>query len=172
MPPEPLASTSLTVVADYGQIYIYDPAIGGEAQGESVYMDVLADATGSGRFVGSAEGLIDLLTPGQYNFRTPMLVEVWGQEPEDDRDGWDHEVDLDLDVPSGVLVFEASGGSGSTTADVPSGQYRARVSGRGFTALGHAGADGQDSYRVRLWPRAGASPAVLRKRWPGWDGYR
>ena len=172
MPPEPLASTSLTVVADYGQIYIYDPAIGEQAQADNVYTDALADAIGSRRFVGTAEGLIDLLTPGQYNFRTPMLVEVWRHEPEDDRDGWDHEVDLDLDIPSGVLVFAASGGGASTTADVPSGRYRARVSGRGFTAIGHAGANGQDSYRLRLWPRTDTSPAVLRKRWPGWDGYR
>jgi hypothetical protein len=83
---------------------------------QDVYGDALQDALGDGvksrRFVGTSRGLIDLMTPGQYNFKTPMLVEVRQHEPGDDRQEWDHEVDLDLDIPSGVLLFEGSGGSG------------------------------------------------------------
>jgi hypothetical protein len=60
--------------------------------------DALADGIKSRRFVGTSRGLIDLMTPGQYNFKTPMLVEVRQHEPGDDRQGWDHEVDLDLDI--------------------------------------------------------------------------
>jgi hypothetical protein len=220
-------STALTVVADYGQVFIYDPitiehaeavrvlerALGpghpasvrargdalltlrdvveelrgrGDLSGAmritqlarqddgraSAYMDALADATESRRFVGSAGGLIDLLTPGQYNLRTPMLVEVWELEPGDSRDEWDHEVDIDIDAPSGTLVFEAAGGSGSTTTEIMPGMYRARVSGRGFTVTGYAGADGQDSYRLQLWPRRDAAPPALRRSWPGWVDYR
>jgi hypothetical protein len=54
--------------------------------------DALADGVKSRRFVGNSRGLIDLITPGQYNFKTPMLVEVRQHEPGDDRQEWDHEV--------------------------------------------------------------------------------
>jgi TonB family protein len=180
----PEGSMSLTVVADYSQIYIYDSArLDSERRRQffadrekDVYGDALQDALADGiksrRFVGTSRGLIDLMTPGQYNFKTPMLVEVRQHEPGDDRQEWDHEVDLDLDIPSGVLLFEGSGGSGIQRIKVPPGRYRARVSGRGFVALGFAGANGNDSYRLRLWPRQEDTEPVLRKSWPGWAGYR
>jgi TonB family protein len=180
----PEGSMSLTVVADYGQIYIYDSArLDSERRRQffadrerDVYGDALQDALADGiksrRFVGASRGLIDLMTPGQYNFKTPMLVEVRQHEPGDDRQEWDHEVDLDLDIPSGVLLFEGSGGSGIQRIKVPPGRYRARVSGRGFVALGFAGANGNDSYRLRLWPRQEDTEPVLHKSWPGWTGYR
>jgi TonB family protein len=180
----PEGSMSLTVVADYGQIYIYDSArLDSERRRQffadkerDVYGDALEDALADGinsrRYVGTSRGLIDLMTPGQYNFKTPMLVEVRQHEPGDDRQEWDHEVDLDLDIPSGVLLFEGSGGSGIQRIKVPPGRYRARVSGGGFVALGFAGANGNDSYRLRLWPRQEDTEPVLRKSWPGWAGYR
>jgi TonB family protein len=180
----PEGSMPLTVVADYGQIYIYDSArLDNERRRQffadrerDVYGDALQDALADGvksrRFVGTSRGLIDLMTPGQYNFKTPMLVEVRQHEPGDDRQEWDHEVDLDLDIPSGVLLFEGSGGSGIQRIKVPPGRYRARVSGRGFVALGFAGANGNDSYRLRLWPRQEDTEPVLRKSWLGWAGYR
>jgi TonB family protein len=180
----PEGSMSLTVVADYGQIYIYDSArLDSERRRQffadrerNVFGDALQDALADGiksrRFVGTSRGLIDLMTPGQYNFKTPMLVEVRQHEPGDDRQEWDHEVDLDLDIPSGVLLFEGSGGSGIKRIKVPPGLYRARVSGRGFVARGFAGASGNDSYRLRLWPRQEDTEPVLRKSWLGWAGYR
>jgi hypothetical protein len=128
----------------------------------------LNDAWDSDRFVGVQPGLIDVLTPGQWNFSTPMRLEVWSAEPADDRDGWDNEIDADFDVPDGAITFQASGGGPATPTTVPPGSYRARVSGRGFREPGHAGADGDDSYR--LWPRHRPVAPALRKRWPGWDG--
>jgi hypothetical protein len=35
--------------------------------------------------------------------------------------------------------------------------------------VGNAGSYGDDTYRMRLWPRGEQAPPVLRKRWPGWD---
>jgi ribosomal protein S13 len=176
-PAEMIRAQDLVVVADHGQIYIC--SIAGEEEDE--YFDAAAghlisaldDATRSGRFVGVQPGLIDVLTPGQWNFRTPMRLEVWSAEPPDDRDQWDHEVDADFDVPDGRISFmPPAGGPPDVSANIPAGRYRARISGRRFTALGHAGADGNDSYRLRLWPRGQREDPVLRKRWPGWDQYR
>lgn len=174
-PTTPLLARDLVVSADHGQIYIYSPGAFGETADEfgddSPYLTALDDAEDSRRFVGAAGGIIDLLTPGQWNWETPMRVEVWNVEPADDMSGWDHEVDADLDVPDGQLVFEGSGDGPSHTTEVPAGRYRARVSGRGFTYLGHAGAEGDDSYRLRLWQRTADTEPVLRKSWPGWQDY-
>jgi ribosomal protein S13 len=174
---EMISAQDLIVAADHGQIYIF--SIAGEEEDEDFDPDeghlipALNDATQSGRFVGVQPGIIDLLTPGQWNFRTPLRLETWSAEPPDDRDGWDHEVDADFDVPDGRINFMQSGaGTADVSIDIPEGRYRARISGRGFTALGHAGANGDDSYRLRLWPRGQQEDPALRKRWPGWDQYR
>jgi hypothetical protein len=132
-------------------------------------MLALDEAQTSGRQVGVSGCFVDLLTPGQWNFETPMRLEIWSAEPPDDRSEWQHQVDLDLPMPSGELCFEASGGSAPECTRVPVGDYRARVSGRGFTKLGYDGADGTDRYRLQLWRAPRASPPELRKRWPGWD---
>ena len=167
----PLSAFDLRVGADHGQIYVYSEETL-DAADEDVFDDLLDDAADSGRFVGACQGVLDLLTPGQWNSDTPMRVEVWAVEPAADLDVWLYEVDADLDVPDGRLVFEASGMGGvKVTTDVPAGRYRVRVSGAGYTELGQAGADGDDFYRLRMWPRDSDSEAVLRKRWSGWDAY-
>jgi hypothetical protein len=162
----------LVVAADHGQIYISSTAMPQVTVDDNPYLDALADGTDSGRFVGVIQGLIDLMTPGQWNWQTPVRLEVWTAEPTADTNAWDHEVDVDLDVPDGTLSFEASGGGPEISTEVPPGSYRVRVSGKGYIELGAAGAEGDDSYRLRLWPASGQHDPVLRKRWPGWDGYR
>jgi hypothetical protein len=170
--PALILGCDLVVAADHGQIYIYSTATQPEAEDGNPYLDALADGTDSDRFVGVVPGMIDLMTPGQWNWQTPMRLEVWSAEPAADTNAWDHEVDVDLDVPDGNLNFEASGGGAEVSAEVPPGYYRVRVSGKGFTELGHEGVEGGDSYRLRLWPASGPAAPLLRKRWPGWDGYR
>ncbi|MFF7705497.1 hypothetical protein [Streptomyces lydicus] len=170
---QPKLIRDLQVRADYGQIYIYSAASFDDDP--QVSLDALEDARGSRRFVGTAGagGFIDLLTPGQWNWKTPVRLEVFPAEPKGDTDEWEHEVDVDLDVPDGRLWFEPAGGSGNAVeTKVPAGEYRVRVSGRGFAALGRAGAEGSDSYRLRLWARTTDAPAALRKFWSGWENYR
>jgi hypothetical protein len=106
----PIISQDLVVAADHGQIYIYSAALPPPDAGNP-YLYALADAVDSGRFVGTCRALIDLMTPGQWNWHTPVRVEVWAGEPPADTDGWDHEADVDLDVPDGRLFLEASGGA-------------------------------------------------------------
>jgi hypothetical protein len=173
MNPHLINAHDLTVPADHGQIYIqWTPSEPPEDPQEMVMLTALDDAMESGRFVGVRPGFIDLITPGQWNFQTPLRVEIWSSEPPDDQDGWDHEVDADLDLGEGGLWIAGPPAhlkSEMVAADVPAGNYRVRISGRGFTERGAAGANGDDSYRLRLWPQAQPGPPVLRKRWPGWD---
>ena len=176
----PLSAVDLRVAADHGQIYLYSVVLlvfdeedddDDDDDDDNPYLDALDDAVDSGRFVGACRGLIDLMTPGQWNSDTPMRVEVWATEPAGDTDDWLHEVDVDLDVPDGRLVFEASGGGAQIPLEIPANRYRVRVSGAGYTERGAAGADGDDYYRLRMWPRTTDTEPELRKYWSGWDGF-
>jgi ribosomal protein S13 len=170
--PEMISAQDLIVQADYHTIFIFSDG-GEDEDGGYDHRGACNDASESGRFVGVRPGFIHLVTPGQWNWRTPMRLEIWSAEPSDDRGDWDHEVDADFDVPDGRINFMPSGGSGpAVPAGIAAGRYRVRISGRGFTELGRAGAEGDDSYRLRLWPRGEREDPALRKRWPGWDKYR
>lgn len=158
------------MVADYGQFHIFGTNVDGDDIPD-VYTTAMRDAIDSRRFVGTCGALVTVLTPGQYNFHTPVHLEVWPRQPPDDSAGWDHEVDVDLDATEGLLVFDHVGGAGDVVVDVPPIRYRARISGRGFDALGTAGANGDDSYRIRLFPRRRSTPPRLRKAWAGWAAY-
>lgn len=168
---QPSVTIDLEIEIDYGQVYIYSAAPWADDRDNDAMVRALDDARQSGRWVGLADGMIDVVVPFRKSFNAPMRVEVWPEEPlADDRD-WDHVVDVDFDVRAGVLVFEPSGGFTPIRCEkpVPSGSYRARVSGRGY-AEAVTGAEGLDSYRIQLWPRESERPAELRKSWPGWAG--
>ena len=164
------SAQDLIVEADHGQIYIY--AYGGQGWLGNPFLDALDDAVSSRRFVGLAAGLIDLKTPGQWNSRTPLRLEIHSTAPDVETARWDHAVELDFDCDSGKLIFEASGGGRPIRTEIPAGRYRVRISGGGYGALGAAGANGNDQYLMQCWPRTAESPAALLKYWRGWDSYR
>lgn len=163
----------LHVASDYGQIYIYDPASQQDESADvtdeesSPIFRAMEDASESRRFVGYAKGLVDVLTPSQYNWKAPMRVEVGDAPPPLDTDEWDHVVEVPLPVPSGTLCFEASGGGQAIETQVPAGTYRARLSGRGYVA-GVGEIEGHESYRLQLWPAPETEPLLI-KYWSGYD---
>ena len=160
----------LEVEADYGQIYIYDPETQQPADDatddDNPLERALDDAYESRRFVGYDSGLIDVITPSQYNWKAPMRIEVSETPPASDVETWDHVVEVSLPVPSGRLVFQASGGGAPIETQIPAGNYRARFSGRGYAA-GVGEIEGHESYRLQLWPADEAEPQLVRY----WEGY-
>jgi hypothetical protein len=164
----------LTVPADHGQIFVQAhysalPDEWDDAEDENpAFMGALDEAWDSGRFVAACRYCLNVLTPGQWNSHTPVRLEVWSAEPPDDREAWDHEVDLDFDVPEGRLDLGGPVSIQPGRAHMPPGRYRVRVCGRGYTAVGAAGANGTDSHRLWLWARQDDRAAVLRRFWPGW----
>ena len=166
---QPIETTQLEVVIDYQQLLITGaPSVSVDPDGEAA-MRAQEDAWSSGRHVGVSGGLVDLMSPIQYSPHAPMRVERWAAEPPADLDDWDHVVDVDLDVASG-LHFEPSGGGGEpVSCDFPAGSYRARLAGRGYD---HTDVEGLDSYRVQLWQRQEDSTPSVHKTWSGWARLR
>lgn len=82
--------------------------------------------------VGIFAELVDVLTPTSWSFNAPMRAETWVCGPPADDDNWDHVVKVDLDVPNGTLMFQASGGGSAISCEVPTGSYRARMTGRRY----------------------------------------
>ena len=157
----------LSFVYDYGQVYLYDAAAAGSVD----FLAALADSSRTGLSLGVDGALVDLLLPLQWNFSAPLLLETADSETPLDLDEWDHLVEFALQLPSGRLLIEGSGGSGQSEIELPAGTYRARWAGRGFPSPGDyvPGESSDDTYRLQLWtPRSDEPPWEL-KRWPGYD---
>ena len=157
----------LRFVYDYGQVYLYAPA----ASGSVDFLAALDDSSRTGLSVGVDGPLVDLLMPLQWNFSAPLSFDVLDGAPQLDVDDWDHVVEFALQLPSGRLLLEGSGGSGQLEIEVPPGRHRARLSGRGFPAPGDyvPGDSSLDTYRLQLWPAGADEPPRELKRWPGYD---
>ncbi|WP_157367760.1 hypothetical protein [Alloactinosynnema sp. L-07] len=166
---QPSVIVDLTVEIDHGQLYIYSAAPWADDPNNDAMLRALDDARASGRWVGLADGLINLVVPFRKSFDAPLRLEVWPEEPPADDARWDHVVDVDFEMSTREIVFEPSGGFAPVHCkdQVPPGSYRARVSGRGY-AEARDGADGMDAYRLRLWPSVNPAAPALRKGWPGW----
>lgn len=155
---------------DYNQLYLYDAEIdfGPEA---NAYLDALDAATTTGLTVGASSGVVDVLMPRQENFGASMDVRVANEQPSLQEDA-DHVIEFDLALPSGRLVLEGSGGSGTEELRLPPGNYRARLSGSEFDAAAQWQYDEEgyptDSYRLELWPASEEQPPVELRRWPGY----
>ena len=157
----------LTFVYDYGQVYLYDAA----AVGTVDFLAALDDSTRTGLTVGVDGALVDLLLPLQWNFSVPLVLEAVDGEPVLDLDEWEHIVEFALQLPSGRLLLEGSGGSGELDVELPPNTYRARWSGRGFPPAGEyvPAESSPDNYRLQLWPAPADEPPRELKRWPGYD---
>ena len=105
------------------------------------FLGALDDSTRTGLTVGVEGALVDLLLP------------------------------FSVQLPSGRLLLEGSGGSGELEIEIPPGDYRARWSGRGFPPAGEyvPGESSPDSYRLQLWSAPPDDPPRELKRWPGYD---
>jgi len=165
----PLAVAHAVLPVDNGHFWLHDGTGDGARAG-----DALDDATASGRFVGTAGGVVTVVTPSEDSTGTPVEVEVWQAEPPSEDPagpGWDHEVDLDLDLHTGRLDLELSTDQGGSVNGIPRGPYRLRVSGGGFAPLSDHSEEPQERYRLRLWPRSRDEAPVVRTAWPGWEEY-
>jgi hypothetical protein len=79
-----------------------------------------------------------------------MRVEVSHAAPVSDVESWDHVVELPLPVPSGTLVFQASGGGEPIETQISAGIYS-----RAMRAIGSS--SGQTRRRNRVCSSTGVA---------------
>jgi hypothetical protein len=143
------------VFADYHQFYLWDSGRTNQAPVEYSEEDV-------SRRIKTGEHVV-VIQP-ERNFAVPVSIEVHDAEPRVVQADWDHIAEASLHVPTGALqVHECTGG---VVADfkVPPGWYRVRSL---HAKLGSVdGIDGQDHYRVLVWP-APEGPVVVIKQFGG-----
>lgn len=148
---------NVQVFADYFQFILEDESLRGsleESWGEQAYVDRIAVGLGA----------IGVRT--ERNLLVPVTISRSDSEPQDNQDAWDHIAEASIDVPSSRLVI--SGPSSDFDAAprfaLPPGSYRLRVYYGGLDTISPDGIDGDDRYRVVLWPSEPAPPSVLKRK--------
>lgn len=143
--------------ADYFQFYLQDePAEGNLADSWT------QEATD--RLLAISDGTIGVGTV--RNMTVPVDVEVLDAGPQDSFDEWDQVNECCVDVRSGRIVVAGCTDCFPDAAriQVAPGMYRARVYYANLDALSEDGLEGQDHYRVVLWPGDPTQPVILKQR--------
>lgn len=155
----PSAVLNLEVFADYFQFLLEDGRLSGDLA-EVWNERATADRIAVGR------GVVGVQTA--RNYLVPVTVELRDSEPQENWDLWDHIAECSLEVPSGQLIIY---GPTEFPEEAPRlllrpGTYRARIYYGGLDSVANNGLDGDDHYRVVLWPGL-VGPTKLLKRKSG-----
>lgn len=98
------------------------------------------------------------------NMTVPVALDLRDTAPaEPDLTEWDHVVDVSLALPSGELELEGWQEEPIDRIAVAPGSYRVRLCLGGLDTLSEDGLDGDDHYRLTLWP-APEEPLVVRRQ--------
>lgn len=143
--------------ADYHQFYLQDEAVFGDLS-ES-WTEKATD-----RLLAVAPGTIGVGTV--RDMEVPVEVEVHDSEPTEGFDKWDHVNECSIDIRSGVVVIAGCTDYFPDAARIciPRGAYRARVFYGKLESLSNDGLEGDDHYRVVLWPGNHSATVVLKQR--------
>lgn len=97
----------------------------------------------------------------------PVTVEVRETPPGEHFADWDHVVEASLEVPSGrIVVMGNEYWYNAARIPVRPGTYAVRAYSAGLDTLRNNDLDGDDRYRVVIWPSAHREPAVLKRYAP------
>jgi hypothetical protein len=159
-------SASVTLSIEHSHFTVTDEHHLGEFDAETKALDA---ALASPARVAAVDDVLVVLSPAADTYETPVAVEVWSARPPTDT-GWDHEVELDLLVPSGRLAVGTATSYPDIVEGIEPAAYRLLVSGGRFDPW-PAGSDTAQHFRLRLWPRPSPSPPFVVRSWPGWADY-
>ena len=148
---------SLDLFADYFQFYVCD----GDFQTDTA---TLWDDTTTDRMLAVGPGLIAVGTA--RNMDVPLSLEVFSSEPVSDISDWDQVIECALALPSGtVIAFGCTDVQDDAERfQVDPGSYLARVSYGNLADLSDNGLEGNDRYRVQLWPGKTDGVTVVKRR--------
>lgn len=156
------AEMTLAVFADYFQFYLLDAATNED-------FGALWTEEAVERLLAVAPHAVGIGTA--RNMAVPVAISVHEREPAADFAEWEQVHDCSFTVLSGrVAVLGAT----DYLPDAPSlslrpGPYRVRISYAGLETLSEDGLEGDDFYRIQLWP-APLAALVTRKERAGATG--
>lgn len=145
------------IFADYCQFYIQDE----DAQGDL-----------SSSWTEEAVAQLLALAPGTIgvgtvrNMEVPVELELCASAPSADLDMWDHVNECSIDVPSGRLVVAGCTDyfPNAARVEVRPATYRARIYYGCLDSLSEDGLEGDDQYKIVLWPAPVEDLRVLKQR--------
>jgi hypothetical protein len=142
------------IFADYHQFYLWDHGVS-----PSSALDYTDDDIA--RRIKAAPHIV-VIQP-ERNMEVPVEIEIAESAPALDLQSWDHVAEASLDLPSGQLeIHECTGGSVDILA-VPPGTYRVRADYGGLRTLSEDRLDGDDFYRITLWPAPFTGVVILKQ---------
>ncbi|MCC8983399.1 hypothetical protein [Bradyrhizobium acaciae] len=152
-----MRSFELSLFADYFQFYIQDEPASGDLS--AAWTEETTD-----RLLAIAPGTVGIRTV--RNMDVPVVVQLLGREPDDDSADWDHVVEASLDVASGRIVIAGCTDyfPDAMRIETAPGTYRVRASYGALDTLSENGLEGDDHYRLQLWPAAAIPVRVLKQR--------
>ena len=148
-------SKQIEVFADYHQFYLWDSGMNPDAPETYTDEDIQ-------RRIKTGSNVV-VIQP-ERDMNVPVTIEIYESEPSVDLNPWDHVAEASLHLPTGNLqVHECTGGPVADFQLNP-GWYRVRSMHGGFDTIATVGTDGNDFYKVALWP-ADAADVVVLKQW-------
>jgi len=146
---------SFSLFADYHQFYLQDEAAPGNLA-EAWTPDAVD------RMLALAPGVIGVGTARDMD--VPVEVEILSQPPAEDFTAWDRVNECSIRLSSTRAVIAGCTDYFPDAARIPvtPGEYRARIYYGGLDSLSPDGLDGQDHYRIALWP-APEGPTIRLK---------
>lgn len=144
------------VFADYYQFYVQDGVVEPSAALDWTDEDIEHRAKVS-------ENLV-VICPLR-NMEVPVSVEIHASNPLLDWNEYDHVVQCGLALPSGVLQIHECTGGEVLRINIDPGCYDVLAMYGGLDAIDDHGLEGDDFYRIALWPAAEVEPLRVLKSW-------
>jgi hypothetical protein len=150
---------SFHIFADYHMVFIQDE---NACKNATDISDIITD-----------QACKDMLAPGQEtiivmtarNMTVPFEIEICDHQPIDNLDKWNQVAECGIDIPSGEIVIYGTTDDTSTSPRIslPPGSYRARIYYGGLDTLNSSGTEGDDTYKVILYPGVSSKVHFLKK---------
>lgn len=150
-----MAQHRLSVFSDYFQFYLWDA--GTNPRAPEVFTN------------GDVERMVKvephvLVVQPVRNMIVPVEVSVLASDPGCNLREWDHVVECSLDLPTGHLQVHECTGDAVLDTHVEPGMYAVRVMFKNLDSLIAGGLDGDDEYRIDLWPDSAQDLTVTKWR--------
>lgn len=147
----------LRLFADYFQFYVCD-------EERRTDTGTIWDQHSTDRMLAAGPDLVAVGTA--RNMDVPVTLEILRAAPPSDVSRWDQVIECPLIVTSGTLVALGCTDSmeDSPRFAVTPGEYAVRVSYAGLDDQSEDGLDGNDRYRVQLWPGHVEQIEVIKRR--------